>query len=193
MNDQSQRREEPGLVPIGSLTTSIANSPDRTALILTRPLPNSAITGSGSPAPVAASSIGIPRSETDAVTLLAKGADEGNSALVHDALTALRKSAPTLLKPWLERISEPAKAARIAPEIIRCLQLTASRERDGMDLRMMVASLSEELAEYPWDVVKTALREWSRSEKWWPTLAEMREACQWRVDRRRRWLTELQS
>lgn len=193
MNDQGQKREERGLVPIGSLTSSIANLPDRTGSIQMRPQPNSGITGSGSPVPVAASSTGIPRSETAAVTLLERGLEEGNSALIHDALTALRQSARTLLKPWLERINEPAKAAKIAPEIIRCLQLTASRERDGMDLRMMVASLSEELAEYPWDVVKTALREWSRSEKWWPTLAEMREACQWRVERRRRWLTELQS
>lgn len=173
---------------IGSLTSKIVNLPALRASMLAKSPPNSETTGSPSLVPVAASSIGIPPSETVAVKLLARAMDEGNSAMAHDALTALRKSAPMLLRFWLEKLNAPCPAAKIAPEIIRCLQLTASRERDGMDLRMMVASLSEELAEYPWDVVRTALREWPRSEKWWPTLSEMREACHWRVERRRRWL-----
>ena len=69
--------------------------------------------------------------------------------------------------------------------------LTASRQRDQTDLKLMIGALSEELTEFPPDVVRTALRKWAKSSKWWPTLAEIREECLWRVERRRELLKSL--
>lgn len=93
---------------------------------------------------------------------------------------------PTSLRPLLEEANKPSPPVKITPEVARCLSLTTSRARDQVDLKLMIGALSEELAQFPFDVVKASLRGWSQREKWWPTLAELREECQWRVDRRRK-------
>lgn len=77
----------------------------------------------------------------------------------------------------LSMLNAPSTSQLIAQEASRCLSLTASRQREGMDLDVMAQALMDELMEFPPDVVKTALRNWARREKWWPTLAEIREDC----------------
>lgn len=90
------------------------------------------------------------------------------------------------LKTLLETALSPSTTSQIGPELTACLSVTKSRERDGIDLKMMVARFMDELLVYPADIVQTALRNWARDETFWPALAEIRKACQWRLERRRR-------
>ena len=81
------------------------------------------------------------------------------------------------LEPVMQRLTAPAGPQAVLAPALRCLTLTKSRERDGMDLRLFAAALAEELGEFPVDVVATAFRRWARRETWWPSLAEIREQC----------------
>lgn len=87
---------------------------------------------------------------------------------------------------FLETALAPSTSAQIAGEIATCLSVTTSRQRDGIDLKLMADRLLLELSTFPPDIVKTALRSWSREEKWWPTLAEIMTMCRWRLERRQR-------
>lgn len=82
-----------------------------------------------------------------------------------------------VLTAWTERMTEPCGREAISREALRCLSLTKSRERDAADLQLFAAALADELAEFPIDVATTAFRKWARREKWWPSLAEIREPC----------------
>lgn len=77
----------------------------------------------------------------------------------------------------LEEVNRPADPGLVALEAARCLSVTASRAREAVDLQMMAAVLVDELVEFSPDVIQTAFRRWARREKWWPTLAEIREEC----------------
>ena len=78
----------------------------------------------------------------------------------------------------LDAIDRPMPRPEIVKEIVRCLILTKSRSQSESDQAMVLAAFTEELAEFPVDVIRSALRGWARREKWWPALAEIREACQ---------------
>jgi hypothetical protein len=85
---------------------------------------------------------------------------------------------PAELKPLVDRINQPAGPKMVNGAAARCLSVTKSRATDGMDLRMMLAVFADELAQFPEDVVATAFRKWAQREKWWPSLAEIRDQCQ---------------
>lgn len=94
----------------------------------------------------------------------------------------------------LRESNKPSRPSELAGPITRCLIVSKSRELAETDREAMVGILAEDLAEFPSDVVKTALRKWPRNlpqGKWWPTLAEIREECLWRVDRRRALLRKM--
>lgn len=95
------------------------------------------------------------------------------------------------IRTMVEVSLSPSTAAQIAPELTACLSVTKSRSRDGLDLKLMVAKFVDELLEFPADIVQTALKGWAREEVFWPSLAEIRKACVWRVERRRRLLESL--
>jgi hypothetical protein len=78
---------------------------------------------------------------------------------------------------WLAAIDHRPSQAEAVKEITRCLSVTAARAKDSADLKMMLGVMAEELSEFPADVVRESLRDWSRTEKWWPTLSEIRERC----------------
>jgi hypothetical protein len=92
--------------------------------------------------------------------------------------------------PIIERICKPAGRQVVMGAAGRCLNLTKARQQDGMDLRLMIEGFADELAEFPEDVVATAFRKWAQREKWWPSLAEIRDQCQ-RLNRVRRSLKRL--
>lgn len=91
----------------------------------------------------------------------------------------------TALQTLVAEMLEPCGRETIGREALRCLTLTKSRERDAADLRLFAAALSDELAEFPADVVTTAFRKWARREKWWPSLSEIRDQCQFEMRWRR--------
>lgn len=79
---------------------------------------------------------------------------------------------------WLDEIDRPASHAELVQEITRCLMLTRAAKQDQQDQTLRLAALAQELKAFPGDVVIAALRQWSRRERWWPTLAELRDECQ---------------
>lgn len=52
--------------------------------------------------------------------------------------------------------------------------------REEADLNAMAAVYSEDLEEFPLDIIAAACRSWRRSEKFFPRIAELRAEC-WRV------------
>lgn len=100
------------------------------------------------------------------------------------ALMACRKERLTipqetrvLLMATLAAMDRSSTAGLVAKEASRCLSLTASRPREATDMAMMAAALTDEMVRFSPDVVVTVFRQWSRREKWWPTLSELVEEC----------------
>jgi hypothetical protein len=97
-----------------------------------------------------------------------------------------------LVKAWLAVIDAPMQRPALVQELTRCLLLTAAQKRDQMDLKLMLAALVEELSDLPEDALRAALRQWPRQQKWWPTLAEIRELAKRQMGIRislRHWLS----
>ena len=72
------------------------------------------------------------------------------------------------------------------------LVVATGRDEDQDDIKARVAVVAEELTAYPPDVVRSACRSLGQSAKWFPSLAEITEACDWRVRRRRLLLRALE-
>lgn len=197
--------EERGSQPIGNLTSKIVNSLGRSASTPTPNLPSSATSGAASPAPAASRSTGQALSATTAGASIASALEGRDAEKADRALLALLRPlersslAPKLTSDFevegfrqtgaipaaarqqltaaVTAMIRPCGKSTAAKEALRCLSLTVSRERDGADLSLMAAALSDELSEFPADVVATAFRKWARREKWWPSLSEIRDEC----------------
>jgi hypothetical protein len=73
---------------------------------------------------------------------------------------------------------EPPSEAVIKQELARLRASTKSRESDNDDVAMGFQVLAEECSEYPADVVVWALRGWAKRERFYPSLAEVRDLLQ---------------
>lgn len=104
--------------------------------------------------------------------------DESGDVIGIKAVAPLAREAAAEVLGWLMAINRPGTRLELAREVGRCLVLTKSRAINEDDQTLMIAALIDELAAFPRDVVATALRNWARREKWWPTLAELRAGCQ---------------
>jgi hypothetical protein len=71
----------------------------------------------------------------------------------------------------------PAPAKTVMAELLRLAAVTKSRAESEDDQTFRFAALRDELAEFPQDVVRTALRKIGRRETFFPSLAELREQC----------------
>lgn len=69
----------------------------------------------------------------------------------------------------------PAGPQQVIAELTRLRLLVKVRAEDEGNIAAMISILSEELEPYPPDVVRDVLRGWGRREKWWPSLAELRD------------------
>ncbi len=94
-----------------------------------------------------------------------------------DLVRPLVASEPETVLAWLDEIDRPAAHAELVQEITRCLMLTRAARQDRQDQTLRLAALTQELKAFPGDVVIAALRQWARKERWWPTLAELRDDC----------------
>lgn len=91
----------------------------------------------------------------------------------------------------LEMLNARAEPETCEHELARLKVLTATRNLSQADLTAQIAIYAEELTEYPIDVVRESCRWWAAREKWFPSWAELRDACEERVMKRRAILTGL--
>jgi pimeloyl-ACP methyl ester carboxylesterase len=73
-------------------------------------------------------------------------------------------------------VRAPAKI--VMAELLRLAAVTKSRAESEEDQAFRFAAFRDELAEFPEDVVRTALRKIGRRETFFPALAELRDQCQ---------------
>lgn len=94
---------------------------------------------------------------------------------------------PDELRQALDAVGVTMRSAPM-PVVINALArlraLTKAREGQADDL--MAAAYTEELAAYPADIVVDACKSVAKDSVFFPAWAELREACEWRVMRRRR-------
>lgn len=72
----------------------------------------------------------------------------------------------------------PASVQVIQEALARLRAGTKARSEAVGDLAMTMQVLAEECAEYPPDVVRSACRRWMRRERWFPSVAELRDEMQ---------------
>ncbi len=85
----------------------------------------------------------------------------------------------------LEAIDRPCPLP-IAEKAIATLRVrTKARAGDAADTALMLAIFSEDVGDYPPDVVVDGCKGWARSEKWFPAWAELKDYLDRRVKRRR--------
>jgi len=81
--------------------------------------------------------------------------------------------------------THPAPASVVKAELARLRATTISRNADAGDLALTFAAYADALSEYPADVVIDTCRYWSRNEKWWPALSELRTRMDHKFRRRK--------
>ena len=106
------------------------------------------------------------------------GNDDDHRPLGFTVTRPLDVEDATAVLGWLDTLDRRPSRPELVQEVTRCLAVTVARERDAADLKAMLAVMAEELAEFPADVLRAELRTWARCQKWWPTLAELRDRCQ---------------
>lgn len=90
----------------------------------------------------------------------------------------------------VERACIPAQAREIMAELARMRLIVKVRAEQEQDLAAIAVIFAEEMAEYPPDIVRHALRGWTKREKWWPSWAELKELLD-RAFKRRKALREV--
>lgn len=69
-------------------------------------------------------------------------------------------------------------------ELTKLRVKVAKRAEDELDWQLSLDALLDELEPYPADILVSELRAWPRHSKWWPTLKELKEVLDRRVQRR---------
>jgi hypothetical protein len=72
-----------------------------------------------------------------------------------------------------EAALHPASPQRVLAELTRVRSLTVSRDQSTNDLELIAAAYTDELKKYPLDAVVEVLRDWPRSHRFWPAMAEL--------------------
>ncbi len=80
-----------------------------------------------------------------------------------------------------ELFNAPAAPSDCAMALGKLKAITISRNVTDEDLTVQIAAMAEELCPYPLDAVLDSCRAWARSEKFFPTWAELRVLCEERV------------
>lgn len=87
-------------------------------------------------------------------------------------------------RDYIRRMLAPADERTIMRELVRLRVSTKTRAEAEGDMALGMQVYAEECATYPADVVVWALRQWARTETFYPSLAELRDLLQ-RGSRRR--------
>lgn len=79
----------------------------------------------------------------------------------------------------------PADDTTLVKHLVRLRVSTASRQVSDLDQDLVLEAYAETLAEYPADVVASAMKRAPKLFKFWPTVSELVEMCEWRSRKRR--------
>ena len=71
----------------------------------------------------------------------------------------------------------PAPREVVGKALVKLRMLTASRDPGATSTALMMAAYADELADLPGDAVMAGIAAWPRTNKFWPTLAELRAEC----------------
>ena len=72
---------------------------------------------------------------------------------------------------------EPAPNAVLLAELAKMRVALAHRNAETHEERTVAIVFADDCGEYPADVIREACRDWRRTEKWFPTPAELRARC----------------
>lgn len=81
-----------------------------------------------------------------------------------------------LARECVEAAFQPMPVEDLVSELARLRTLTISRNMDGEDMTAMLSAYADALSCHPADCVRSVLRGWGRSNKFWPALAELENA-----------------
>ena len=84
----------------------------------------------------------------------------------------------------LQKALEPLPANTILQELTRLKLKTMARNMTTEELSLQLAVYTDELGQYPADIVVKVLRDWPKQSKWWPTWHELDIELEWRTNRR---------
>lgn len=76
-----------------------------------------------------------------------------------------------------EAAMQPCSGAAIAQHLAACDIATKARDATAVDTKARVHVFAEDLREFPEDVVAEAFRFWRRTEKWQPSVSDIRQRC----------------
>lgn len=79
----------------------------------------------------------------------------------------------------------PLDPVSLAHELATLRTRTAATKTSDGEMDMLLDSLVDDLADYPADLVLSAIRDWRRASKWWPKMSELLEHIEPEVARRR--------
>lgn len=92
-----------------------------------------------------------------------------------------------MIEPVLAALTDMALEEQIARWVAQYIAPMASRERTEIDNAAYIALFIEELIDYPAPVIRHAMRQWSRHNKFRPTLHEIIILCDAEMD----WIRKL--
>lgn len=78
----------------------------------------------------------------------------------------------------LEYYNRPSRTDFVAFEVSRMRNLTAKRKEGEFDMEMSIEAITEELRDYPEDVVQSVCRSWARTNIFFPVLKELIDKCE---------------
>lgn len=84
-----------------------------------------------------------------------------------------------------DSVLRPADERSVLKALARLKISTAYRNQYEDDAEFERRVYVVELCQFPLDVVLEACQRWARREKWFPTISEIRDECQWLVRYRR--------
>lgn len=111
----------------------------------------------------------------------------GEAVAVDDAILQQRHGFGIPRKVLDQAHARVVDTLRPSPEdvviqaLVKCHLKTVSAKIEGADAELMIEAYTEELREFPADVVDGVLRDWAKTMKWFPALAEIYPELQRRV------------
>ena len=77
----------------------------------------------------------------------------------------------------VEAACRPSPGEMVVQQLAKVMAVTVSRGKDEIDEELMYVTMASLLVEFPPDVIKDACISHMKCEKWRPSLAEIRERC----------------
>jgi hypothetical protein len=93
----------------------------------------------------------------------------------------------------LRQTCRPLDEQDILIELGKLRVKVARRAEEGADMQLLLEAYTEELRDYPADIVLEVLRLWPSLSKWWPALEELKQPLGWRVRQRTGFLAALEA